>query len=318
MADNSDPHASAPFDRAALLRHRNRAANAWAEYYHIHSDRGEASGEASGAPDFLLREVAGRLADRLLDINRSFERGLDLGCHGGQLGAVLEDKVNWLAQADASEAMARQARAFGPVLVADEEALPIAPQSLDLVLSCLSLHWVNDLPGALLQARQALKPDGLFLAALIGGDSLHELRQSLLRAETTVSGGVRPRIAPMLDIRDAGDLLQRAGFALPVVDVDELCFRYGDPFTLLRELRQLGEQSPLSARPRHFTRRSIFAEMAHAYHQDWAGSDGRLPATFQILYLTAWGPADSQPRPLAPGSARHSLADALDPSTSDG
>ena len=304
MADNSDPHASAPFDRAALLRHRNRAANAWAEYYHIHSDRGEASGEASGAPDFLLREVAGRLADRLLDINRSFERGLDLGCHGGQLGAVLEDKVNWLAQADASEAMARQARAFGPVLVADEEALPIAPQSLDLVLSCLSLHWVNDLPG-----RPAAGAPGPEAGRSVPGGA-DRRRQSARIAAIPAAGGNhglgwcpaphcpdaryprRRRSLAAGRFRPAGGRRRRALFSLwrPLYPAQGAA---PAPVSRARSRRGRGISPAAAYSPKWPT----------PYHQDWAGSDGRLPATFPDPLPHRLGPGRQSTAPAGAGPA---------------
>ncbi|HZD24669.1 MAG TPA: methyltransferase domain-containing protein, partial [Alphaproteobacteria bacterium] len=193
-----------------------------------------------------------------------------------------------------------------------EEALPFQPGSFDLVLSALSLHWVNDLPGALLQIRGALKPDGLFLAAMLGGDTLMELREALLLAEMELTGGASPRISPMADLREAGALLQRAGFALPVADSDRLTLTYAEPFSLLRELRGLGEASAGGSRPRGFARRALFEAAARIYHERHAGPDGRIPATFEVLYLIGWAPHESQQRPLRPGSAAQRLADALD------
>jgi SAM-dependent methyltransferase len=283
------------FDRRLVRRNRDRAA------------------AGLGAHDFLFREVAERLADRLDDVTRRFPRALDLGCHGGELAAVLRGRggIETLVQCDLSPAMARRAQTNGNVtLVADEEALPFAPESFDLVISNLSLHWVNDLPGCLLQIRQCLKPDGLFLAAMLGGDTLAELRQALIEAELAESGGVSPRVSPFADLRDAGGLLQRAGFALPVVDGDRLTARYADLLGLMRDLRGMGETNAVQARPRRIAPRALFARADHLYRRS-AAADGRLPATFQIITMTAWAPHADQQRPLAPGSARSRLADAL-------
>jgi len=282
------------FDRAAVGAHRRRAAG------------------LSDGHDFLLHEVAARLVDRLADVNRRFPLAADLGCHAGQLAAALagSDKVGALVQCDLAEAMARQAG--GLRLVADEERLPFAADRFDLMLSNLSLHWVNDLPGTLVQVRRALKPDGLFLAAVLGGDSLHELRDALLAAELELSGGVRPRVSPMIGLQDAAGLLQRAGFALPVADSDRLEFRYENPFALMRELRGLGETNALAARPRGIAPRRLFETAARLYHARHADADGRIPATFEVLFLTGWVPHPSQQQPLRPGSAEHRLADALD------
>lgn len=282
------------FDRTAIRRHRERAA------------------AGLGRHDFLFREVAERLADRLLDVRRRFPLALDLGCHTGQLGRLLKGRggIERLVEADLAPAMARAA---GPLaLAADEELLPFAAASLDLVLSSLSLHWINDLPGALVQIRRALKPDGLFLAALLGGDSLLELREALLLAESEVSGGASPRVSPFVGVADAGMLLQRAGFALPVVDSDVLTFRYLDPWALMRELRGLGESNATISRRKSLTGRGILLKAAELYHARFADAEGRVPATFQVLYLTAWAPDASQQRPLRPGSAGRRLADALD------
>ena len=285
------------FDRAAVRAHRERSAASWPQH------------------DFLKREVAERLLDRLRDINRSFDIALDLGCHGGTVAQLLPSiqKVGRLIQCDVAAAMARQAAGTGwPALVADEEALPFGPQSFDLALSVLNLHWVNDLPGTLLQLRQSLKPDGLFLGALLGGESLHELRVALMEAELELTGGLSPRISPFAEVRDCGSLLQRAGFALPVVDQDEITVTYGDPFGLLRDLRGMAETNAVQERPRGLSRRALFARMAEIYAQRFAQPDGRIPITFQILYMTAWAPHEAQQQPLRPGSATTRLADALD------
>jgi SAM-dependent methyltransferase len=196
-------------------------------------------------------------------------------------------------------------------VVADEEALPFRDGSLDLVVSALALQFVNDLPGTFVQIRRALKPDGLFLAALIGGDTLTELRQCFAAAEAEVEGGVSPHVAPFVDLRDLGALLQRAGFALPVTDVDRLVVRYGSPFALMEDLRRMGAANALLERRRVPLRRATLARMAEIYAERFADPDRRIRATFEILWLSGWAPHESQQKPLAPGSAQRRLADAL-------
>ena len=281
------------FDRRAVRAHRERAAAGLAQH------------------DFLFRESARRLVDRLDDVTRLFPAALDLGCHGGELAAALGPRggIATLVQCDLSPAMARRAAAGRLALAADEEFLPFAPRSFDLVLSNLGLHWVNDLPGCLLQVRRVLKPDGLFLAALLGGQTLHELRAALIEAELAASGGAGPRVSPFADVAELGGLLQRAGFALPVADSDRLTVTYGDAFGLMRELRGMGESNALNARRRAFTRRATLFDAAARYRDRCGG--GRLTATFQIVTLTAWAPHESQQKALRPGSARTRLADAL-------
>lgn len=282
------------FDRRSVRRHRDRAASDVDQY------------------DFLLRETADRLADRLLDFARPFPMALELGAHGGQFTAVRNTRggIETLIQSDLSAAMLSQAG--GLRVACDEEHLPFARDSFDLVLSNLSLHWINDLPGALIQARRCLRPDGLFLAAMLGEETLTELRQSLLAAEAEISGGASPRVSPMAGLRDAGALMQRAGFALPVVDSDRITLTYSDPFALMRELRGLGETNAVRQRLSGPTRRELFARAAIHYHDRFADNDGRIPATFDILYLTGWAPHESQQQPLKPGSASSRLADALE------
>jgi len=219
------------------------------------------------------------------------------------------DGLDRLVSVDLAHGFARQAS--GLRVVGDEETLPFADGSFDLVLSALSLHWVNDLPGALIQINRALKPDGLFLAAMLGGGSLEELRQALLTAELQVEGGGSPRVSPFADVPDAGRLLQRAGFALPVVDVDRIDVSYPDAIALMRELRGMGEANAVAARRRQPLKRAMLAATLRHYAERHAGIDGRLPATFQVLYLTAWAPHADQPKPLRPGSGRQRLATAL-------
>jgi NADH dehydrogenase [ubiquinone] 1 alpha subcomplex assembly factor 5 len=195
-------------------------------------------------------------------------------------------------------------------VIADEDALPFADASLDLVIGNLSLHWVNDLPGALVQIRRALKPDGLFLAAMLGGDTLIELRRSLLEAELETLGGTAPRVSPFAGVRDAGDLLMRAGFTLPVADSDPLTVTYADPLALMRDLRGMGEGNALAGTGRPLRRDTLFTALRR-YGESFAEPDGRIPATFEIVYLAGWSPADNQPRPACRGSATMSLADAI-------
>ncbi|MFO1152507.1 MAG: methyltransferase domain-containing protein [Rhodospirillales bacterium] len=285
------------FDRRSVRAHRDRAA------------------AGLGDHDFLLREVGERLADRLDDIRRRFPLALDLGCHAGTLAGLVDGRggIETLVQADLSPRMAAAARSeLAPAVAADEEALPFGRDCFDLVISLLSLHWINDLPGALTQIRLALKPDGLFLAAMLGGQTLKELRQALMEAEIAHEGGLSPRVAPFAEVRDAGSLLQRAGFALPVVDTETVTVSYGEPLRLLRDLRGMGETNAVIARRKTLSRRATLLAAADRYRQLFADADGRVPATFQVIYLTAWAPDPSQPQALRPGSAHSRLADALD------
>jgi SAM-dependent methyltransferase len=196
-------------------------------------------------------------------------------------------------------------------MIADEEWLPIRPGAVDLILSNLNLHWVNDLPGALLQIRNALKPDGLFLGAMFGGRTLQELRDCLMQAELAETGGVSPRVSPFAEVSDAAALMQRAGFALPVVDSETITVTYGDIMILLADLRGMGEANLVVDRLHRPTRRSVLAHAAALYAQDHANSEGRLVATFQILFLTGWAPHQSQQQPLKPGSGKTNLKDFL-------
>src|SRR5919106_5417468 len=260
--------------------------------------------------DFLIQETALRLMERLRDVRRAFPLALELGCHTGQLAGLVRGnaQVGQLIQADLSHDMVRQGH--GPRLVADEEALPFGPGCLDLVISCFSLHWVNDLPGTLAQVRYALKPDGLFLAMMPGGTTLFELRESLLRAELEVAGGAGPRVSPFIDVRDAGMLLQRAGFALPVADVDTVTVTYDHPLKLMAELRGMGETNALVQRGRALDRATLW-RACEIYQELFGDSAQRIPATFQLLTLSSWAPDPSQPQPIRRGSGRVNLAEAL-------
>jgi SAM-dependent methyltransferase len=292
------PSASPPriFDRDLLRRRLDRAAPVYA-----------------GA-DFLKRRAAGDIVMRLEAIMRDFPRAVDLGARNGAFAEALAEsdaapRVGLLVEADLSGAML--AGRAGMRIVADEERLPFAPASLDLIVSSLSLHWANDVVGALVQARLALKPDGLFIGALFGGATLTELRQALTAAELELTGGAGPRVSPFADPSDAAGLLQRAGFALPVADVDRVTVRYDHPLKLMADLRRMGETSVLAERhPRPLTRK-VLARAFEIYQRDFAGPDGRIAATFEILTLTGWSPSEIQQKPLRPGSAKMRLADAL-------
>jgi SAM-dependent methyltransferase len=263
---------------------------------------------ASKAPAaFLLDRVALDFAERLSFVSRPFPRALDLGTPGAQIAAALQRPERFVVRA------APLAEGATHVLstVADEEALPFAPGSFDLVVSGLSLQWTNDLPGALVQIRGALAPDGLFLAALAGGQSLTELRTALTSAEAELTGGASPRVAPFADVRDLGGLLQRTGFALPVTDSEPIIVRYASMFALMRDLRGMGATNALTERSRVPLRRGVLLRAAEIYAERFTDADGRVRATFDIVWLSGWAPHESQQKPLAPGSARMRLADAL-------
>ncbi|MBL8658560.1 MAG: methyltransferase domain-containing protein [Rhodospirillales bacterium] len=287
------PDAMTVFDRRVLRLRRDRAAATLAGH------------------DFLYREVADRLADRLDDVRRRFLLALDLGCHTGTLATALRGRggIETLVNCDVAPGMV--ALAPPPAVAGDEEALPFADGAFDLILSVLSLHWVNDLPGALAQIRRALRPDGLFLAAMLGGQTLKELRQVLADAEIAAEGGLSPRVSPFVGVRDAGNLLQRAGFALPVVDAEVITVSYSDPLRLIEDIRGMGEANVAIERRRQFARRATLFDAVARYRDRYADDRGRIPATFQVIYLTAWAPDPSQPKPLRRGSARSSLAAAL-------
>jgi SAM-dependent methyltransferase len=264
---------------------------------------------ALGPATFLLDRVAAELGERLSAVLRQFERAVDLGTPTDAVRRVLaaSGKVATIVAAEPD------ARHHAPALsvAADEEALPFADGSLDLVVSALSLQFVNDLPGTLIQIRRALKADGLLLAALIGGDSLTELREAFAEAESEIEGGVSPRVAPFADVRALGALLQRAELALPVVDSDRLTVRYDSALALMRDLRRMGATNVLRERRRTPLRRATLARVAEIYACRFADADGRVRATFEIVWLLGWAPHESQQKPLKPGSAAQRLADAL-------
>ncbi|MFI4973583.1 MAG: methyltransferase domain-containing protein [Caulobacterales bacterium] len=280
----------------------------------LHRVRLERAAGLFSQADFLKRRAAGDLVERLETIQRQFSVAVDLGARTGSFAEMLagsdaRDKVGLLVESDLSAAMLGTRRAVR--LVADEERLPFADASLDLVVSSLALHWSNDLVGALIQIRRALKPDGLFLAAILGGATLTELRQALTQAELDVCGGAGPRVSPFADAFDAAALLQRAGFALPVADVDRVTVRYSHPLALMADLRRMGETNVLAEHSGRPLTRPILARMSEIYAERFAEADGRIVATFEILTLTGWAPHESQQKPLRPGSAKARLADVL-------
>ena len=257
---------------------------------------------------FLVERVADDLAVRLSAVLRKFELAVDIGTPTDAVRRAIAHRVGTIVAADCLVSLMAGDRL---AVAADEEMLPFRDASLDLVVSALALQFVNDLPGTLIQLRRALKPDGLFLAAMIGGDSLAELREAFAQAEAEVEGGVSPRVAPFADLRDLGALLQRAGFALPVTDVDRLVVRYASPLALMHDLRRMGAGNALSERRRTPLRRSTLRRMIEIYAERFSDPDGRIRATFEIVWLSGWTPHESQQKPLAPGSAKARLADAL-------
>ncbi|KAB2849501.1 MAG: methyltransferase domain-containing protein [Hyphomicrobiaceae bacterium] len=283
------------FDRDLLDRRRTRAAHGAARH------------------DFLLERAADDILWRLEVIERRFEVAAIVGAHHGILASKLAGhrRIGTLIALERNAALLGQ---VGPDVLkvqADEEALPFADGSLDLVVSALALQHVNDLPGVLIQARRALKPDGLLLASLLGGSTLTELRGALIAAEEEEQGGASPRVAPFADVRDLGGLLQRAGFALPVADADIVRVTYADALALMRDIRAMGASNILHDRSRAPMPRAMLAKAVEIYASRHGLPDGRVPATFELLTMTAWVPHESQQKPLAPGQARMRLADAL-------
>jgi len=245
---------------------------------------------------------------------RNFAVAVDLGSRKGAFARALAqspaaERVGLLIETDLSDAMLRGRQGLRVQL--DEEQLPFAPASIDLFVSGLALHWTNDLPGALIQIRQALRPDGLFIGAILGGTTLTELRQALLQAEAELTDGAGMRVSPFADIQDGAALLQRAGFALPVADTDRVTARYAHPVDLIRDLRAMGETNVLADQARRPLTRPVLLRACEIYVDRFAQADGRIPATFDILTLTGWAPHPDQQKPLRPGSAKMRLADAL-------
>ena len=271
------------FDRTAVRRHRDRAA------------------ATVGEVATILEDAAERLLDRLDDTTRRFTQALDVGGRG-IVAPKLRARGLHVVSCDLSPTMA--ALNGMPAVTADEEALPFAPGSFDLIVASLSLHWINDLPGALIQLRHALRPDGLLLASLPALGTLAELRHALTEAEAALMGGASPRVSPFPDLRDCAGLLQRAGFALPVADVEEIMLLYADPLTLLRELRAAGESNAVRLREKRVPPRALLPSALAMIPQ----RNGRYPATLRLAMLTGWAPAPTQPKPAARGSGEVSLA----------
>jgi SAM-dependent methyltransferase len=264
-----------------------------------------------GAHEFLLAHVAREIAERVGLMLRFFPLALDLGAYHGLLGQKVAALPSVGAMIYAESAYALAALCPRPSLVCDEDLLPFKEASLNLIVSGLALHRVNDLPGALIQIRRALCPDGLFIAGLLGARSLIELRQALIEAEAEMEGGASPHVAPFGDIRDYGALLQRAGFALPVADAEVLTVPYPSPRELMREIRVLGGGNVLSERSKAPLHRRTLDRAEAIYRERHATEDGGVSATFEIVYLSGWAPDASQQKPLKPGSAAARLADAL-------
>ncbi len=268
---------------------------------------------AAGCEDFLLPRAAGDIAERLSTINREFRAVLDIGTPSPRLASLLAERLTppllvRIAPPETIGADGSFLRAAG-----DEEHLPLAPERFDLAVSALALQSLNDVPGTLIQIRRALKPDGLFIGCLLGGQSLIELRKSLAAAESEISGGVSPRVAPFADVRDMGGLLQRAGFALPVADSEPVTVRYANLFGLMRDLRAMGATNSLASRLRKPATKRFFMRAAQIYADQFSDPDGRVRATFEMIFISGWAPHESQQKPLRPGSAKARLADALRP-----
>lgn len=278
----------------------------------IAQNREKAMKRFSPGSDFLLSITAEEFGDRLSLTERRFEEAVELfGANGlAAKAALATGKVDHISRIETDPAFAGDT---GPVELADFESVPLAPESTNLILAPLSLHLTNDTPGMLIQMRRALKPDGLLLAAIPGSGTLSELREVLLAAETELYGGASPRVIPFADIRDVGGLLQRAGFALPVIDEESYTVRYDHIFALMRDLKAMGMGNPLLGRSRRPVSRRFFLRAAEIYAERFADADGRIRASFSVIYLSGWAPHESQQKPLKPGSAKMRLADALDP-----
>jgi SAM-dependent methyltransferase len=272
MVETMQTHAPL-FDRPLLRRHRERAAR-------------------RADPDalFLLHAALEDLLERLSGMRREFPVAVDLGAHGDALAEALDGRGGIRSLISIAPSPALAALCPRPVIVAEEDALPLADASADLVLSCLSLHWVDDLPGLFADVLRVLKPGGLFLAVMPGEETLRELRDSLARAELEVDGGISPRVLPMLTVKDGGALLQRAGFADPVVDRDRLTVDYADPLRLMADLRAMGETNALTERRKTPLKRTTLAAALATYAETYANDDGRVVATFDLVTLTAWKP----------------------------
>jgi len=280
--------------------------------------------------DYIRDEISDRLVDRLLDIKRDFRTVLDLGCHSGHIAKSLQKQserlgegdslmgIESLTQVDRSEKMLKRdedlvvlpSSVQHEMLVADEEDLPFESESFDLIISNLSLHWVNNLPGTLSQVKRLLKPDGAFIASMFGGDTLRELRTSFYLADLERDGGVSPHVSPFAEVADCGMLLQQAGFSLPTVDTDTFHIEYPCPFTLMEHLQGMGEGN-VALQRRSFVPKETFLATASMYQTMYGLSDESIPATFQVNYMIGWSPHTSQQQPLNRGSGEVSLKDVV-------
>jgi len=266
---------SAPFDRTAVRTHRARIARTFKNH------------------DFLLRECAIRLSQRLIEFDQPFRQILDLGCHSGELTEELQTVggIEDIFLSDVSSKMTAIGKSKGmDTVVAEEELLPFAPGAFDAVVSCMSLHWVNDLPGTLSQIFRILRPGGLLLASFLGGETLRELRGAFLTAENTLGLAHEPRTSPFIDVRDAGNLMTRAKFLKPVADIDTITAKYHNMFHLMSDLRGMGETNACRSRTRKFSRREIFLNASEIYENLEGLEDKKIPATFQIVTITGWTP----------------------------
>ncbi|WP_037388495.1 class I SAM-dependent methyltransferase [Sinorhizobium americanum] len=276
----------------------------------VEAHRRKALHRADPKATFLLDIVAQELADRVSVVDRFFDRAMELHGYTGATATRLAEtgKVGTIERVETDQGFGSPQ---APVTVAPLERIPAEAQTLNLLVSPLSLHLTNDTPGVFIQARRALKPDGLFLAAIPGSGTLQELRDCLLAAEAELTSGASPRVIPFADVRDMGGLLQRAGFALPVADTETYTVRYDSLLGLLKDLRAMGMTNPLKARSRRPMPRRFFLRAAEIYAERFSDPDGRVRATFSIIYVSGWAPHESQQKPLKPGSAKQRLSDAL-------
>ena len=296
----TDLHQNPPealIDDRAHIRNRDRAAANFDQF------------------DFLKQAVTERIMDRIDTIRWDLPHVLDIGCHNGVLTEALlaSPKITSVSAMDPSPEMARltKQRCGVDVVAAPYDAIPFEGQQFDGIFSAFALHWANDLPGVLIQLRQRLKPDGVMVVALAGGETLGGLRAAMASAESEVSGGMSPRVLPMGDIRDMGGLISRAGLTMPVADSDTITVTYEHLFRLMADLRAMGESNAMNGRVKRMTGKSLLMRAAEIYQQRFGSDDGRISVDFEIITLTGWAPDASQPQPLKPGSAQQSLASAL-------
>lgn len=277
------------FNRSLIRSRRERIAASFSDY------------------DFLNREISERLIDNLHDIKMSFETILSMNLCDDTIRSYFKD-VFLINQNMAHKMLAGK---YGKKVQADEDLFPYKNQCLELIISCLTLHWINDIPGSLIQIRRSLKPNGLFMGAVFGGETLFELRASMLKAGIDIRGGATPHVSPFIDIRDAGTLMQRAGFSLPVISTERITVNYTDAFSLMKELKNMGENNALIKRFKGLTSKKFMFAVAEKYQQDYGNEDGKVSATFDVIYMKGWAPHESQQQPLKPGTGKISLKVAL-------